>query len=202
MLNHLPFAKLADLAEGHLSATEQESSRAHLAACRRCAEKVANLKSVVGLMRTDAGEDAPPALVSRAVNLFRSRAAAARALKEPSLVQRIIAALSFDSLQMSPAYGVRSGQVAAARQLLYSAGEYDVDLRVTQSGETWSVSGQVLGQECAGGQLELIGEVRVAGAELNEQCEFTISSIPTGSYQLRLRLQGLEIEIPQLELRA
>lgn len=196
MLNHLTFAKLADLAEGRLSSNEQEVSSAHLSACSRCSAKLASLTSVVGLMRTDRAEDAPPELVSRAINLFHSRVAS----RQPSLVKRIVAALSFDSLQMSPAFGVRSGQ-ASARQLLFVAGDYDLDLRITQSGEMWNVSGQVFGEECSGGKIELEGETAIQ-ADLNNQCEFTMAAVPTGSYQLRLRLPDLEVEIPQLELRA
>jgi anti-sigma factor RsiW len=196
MLNHLTFAKLADLAEGRLSSNEQEASSSHLSTCSRCTAKLASLNSVVGLMRTDRAEDAPPELVARAINLFRSRAAT----RPPSLVKRIVAALSFDSLQMSPAFGVRSGQ-SSARQLLFVAGEYDLDLRITQSGETWNVSGQVFGEECVGGKIELEGETAIR-VDLNNQCEFTMAAVPAGSYQLRLRLPDLEVEIPQLELRA
>jgi hypothetical protein len=197
MLNHLSFAKLADLAEGRLSAAEREASSAHLSTCSRCAAQLSDLNGVVGLMRSDKAEDAPPIAISRAINLFRARAAS----KEPSLVKRIVAALNFDSLQMSPAYGVRSGQ-SAARQLLFSAGEYDLDLRLTQSGEAWNVAGQILGQECAGGHLELEGEETHERADLNEQCEFLIVALPAGSYKLRLLLPDLEVEIPQLELKA
>jgi anti-sigma factor RsiW len=197
MLNHLTFAKLADLAEGRLALTEQEATSSHLSTCSRCAAKLSSLKTVIGLMQTDKADDAPPELVTSTVNLFRSRALA---LKEPSLVRRIIAALSFDSLQMSPAFGVRSGQ-ASARQLLFVAGEYDLDIRITQSGETWNVSGQVFGEECVGGKIELEGETEIQ-ADLNNQCEFTMAAVPAGSYQLRLRLPSLEVEIPQLELRA
>jgi hypothetical protein len=197
MLNHLTFAKLANLAEGRLSSNEQEASSAHLATCSHCTSKLNNLKTVVGLMRTDRAEDAPDELVSRAINLFRSRAVAS---KQPSLVKRIVAALSFDSLQMSPAYGVRSGQ-SSARQLLFVAGDYDLDLRITQSGEAWNVSGQVFGEECVGGKIELEGETAIQ-VDLNNQCEFTMAAVPAGSYQLRLRLPNLEVEIPQLELRA
>ena len=197
MLNHLPFAKLADLAEGRLTSTEQEASNAHLSSCSRCAALLSSLEHVFGLMHSDKTEDAPPEVVSRAINLFRARAAS----KEPSLVRRIVAALSFDSLQMTPAYGVRSGQ-SAARQLLFSAGPYDLDLRIIQSGEAWNVAGQILGQECSGGHVELAGEATLTRADLNEQCEFKMAAIPTGSYTLRLRLPDLEVEIPELELKA
>jgi hypothetical protein len=197
MLNHLPFEKLADLAEGRLSSEERAHSQSHVSSCARCAGKLGELESVIGLMRTDRAEDAPPVLISDAINLFRSRAKSV----EPSLIKRIAAALSFDSFQMSPAFGVRSGQ-SATRQLLYSAGDYDLDLRVTQSGEVWNVSGQILGIECAGAQIEFVSQSTSARADLNEQCEFALSALPSGSYQLRLRVKDLEVEIPQLELRA
>ena len=197
MFNHLPFESLADLAEGRLTVDERAASEAHMAACARCANQFERLNGVVGLMREDRGKDAPPELISRAVSLFRRRAT----LEEPSLIKRIAAALSFDSLTMSPAYGVRSTSQESSRQLLYSAGDYDLDLRLTQSGETWTVKGQVLGGACAGGHIELEGLTR-ARADFNEQCEFTLGAIPTGSYNLRLRLPDLEVEIPQFELRA
>src|ERR671916_835931 len=110
---HIPFARLADLAEGRLSP-----------------------------------EDAPPALVSGVVRMFRARRAQSEA---PGLLRRLVAALAFDSSSLTPAFGVRSGQAAPARQLLFSAGDLDVDLRLAQGSEGWTVSGQVLGP-CTGGE--------------------------------------------------
>ena len=198
MLNHLPFTKLADLVEGRLSSSEQETSSAHLSTCARCASQLASLQKVVDLMQTDEAEDAPAEIVSSAINLFHSPAAT----HKPSLRQRIVAAISFDSLQMSPAYGVRSGDRVSIRQMLFNAGECDLDLRLTQSGEMWNVSGQVLGQECASGQVELVSDSSQTQVELNDQCEFTIADVPAGSYQLRLHLPDLEVEVPRIELKA
>jgi hypothetical protein len=200
IFKHLPFAELADLAEGRLAPEVRTASLEHVNACSRCSSKLSRIEQVISMMRTDEGEDAPPALVSQAINLFRARAARDAS---PSLARRILAALSFDSLQMSPAYGVRSGQ-AAARQLLYSAGENDLDLRVTRSGEEWVVAGQLLGADCEGraGSVELQGAETTVGAELNEQCEFRLPAVSSGSYQLRVRLGDELIEIPELELKA
>jgi hypothetical protein len=198
MLNHIPFTTLADMAEGRLGSDERAASSAHLSACSRCADKLKQLERVLGMMRADETEDAPAATVSGAINLFRARAVS----PSPSLKERIVAALSFDSLQMSPAYGVRSSSRGTARQLLFSAGAVDLDLRVTESADGWVVLGQVLGRECIGGRIELEGEGGVVQADLNAQCEFTLPRVPTGSYNLRLSLPDLEVEIPQLELRA
>jgi hypothetical protein len=202
IFKHLPFAELADLAEGRLAPEARQGKLEHLNACSRCSAELSRLEQVISLMRTDDSVDAPPALVSQAVNLFRARAAS-DASTSPSLARRILAALSFDSLQMSPAHGVRSGQ-AAARQLLYSAGENDLDLRVTRSGEDWVVAGQLLGADCEGraGSVELQGAENTIRAALNEQCEFRLPAVASGSYQLRVRLGDELIEIPELELKA
>ncbi len=199
---HIPFARLADLAEGRLSPEEAAEERAHLDACTRCAGQAAQLGHLAALMRADTTEDAPPALVSDVVRMFRARRAAET--PEPGLLRRLVAALSFDSSSLTPAFGVRSGQAAPARQLLFSAGDLDVDLRLAQGPEGWTVSGQVLGP-CKGGEVELVGAEgsTAARAALNELCEFTLlPPTPDGTYALRLRFDGTEVEIPELNLKA
>ena len=198
---HIPFARLADLAEGRLSAEETTEARAHLADCTNCSAQAAQLGHLAALMRADASEDAPPELVASVVRMFRTRRVQA---EEPGLLRRLVAALTFDSSSLQPAFGVRSGQAAPARQMLFSAGDLDVDLRLAPGGEGWTVSGQVLGP-CKGGEVELIDAdgASVARAALNELCEFTLlPPTPDGAYALRLRLDGAEVEIPELSLKA
>ena len=97
---------------------------------------------------------------------------------------------------------MRSGAPAASRQLIFSAGEVDVDLRLAPAAEGWAVSGQVLG-ECAGGWAELGGADTgsdATRAELNELCEFALPTMPAGNYTLRLGLGDTLVEIPGLDL--
>jgi anti-sigma factor RsiW len=198
---HIPFARLADLAEGRLSPEEAAEERAHLDACTSCAGQAAQLGHLAALMRADTTEDAPPALVSDVVRMFRARRVRA---EEPGLLRRLVAALAFDSSSLTPAFGVRSGQAAPARQMLFSAGDLDVDLRLARGAEGWTVSGQVLGP-CAGGEVELVGDdgSTAARASLNELCEFTLlPPTPDGTYALRLRFDQTEVEIPELSLKA
>src|SRR5215208_1219124 len=197
---HIPFARLADLAEGRLSAAEAAEERAHLADCTTCSAQAAQLGHLSALMRADASEDAPPELVASVVRMFRARRAEG---EQPGLLRRLVAALTFDSSSLRPAFGVRSGQAAPARQLLFSAGDFDVDLRLAQGPEGWTVSGQVLGP-CRGGEVELVAAdgPTAARAALNELCEFTLPPRPEGSYALRLRLDEAEVEIPGLSLKA
>jgi len=194
---HIPFARLADLAENRASAEERTASMKHLSACSHCAGELQRVGQVLELMRTDTATDAPRDVLAYAINIFRGRE-----LSEPSLLRRIVAALSFDSsMNMTPAFGVRSGQ-ATSRQLLYSAEQSDIDLRISCQDDEWIVAGQLLGQDCVGGRVEIEGESGLAVAALNELCEFTLPPLPPGSYTLRLLLRDAEVEIPQLELRA
>jgi len=197
MLNHIPFAKLADLAEGTLASEERNAVMAHASSCSRCSARLAQLQGVITNMRADNSQDAPRDLIQNAITLFETR----RSVAKTPLAQRILAALSFDSFQNAPAFAVRGGQ-SDTRQLLYSAGDYDLDLRIAQSGQTWKLSGQLLGAGCAGGSIEIKSEAAVAQAALNDQCEFVFSEIPSGSYDLHLSLSNLEIDIPPLQLGA
>lgn len=194
---HIPFAKLADLAEKRAAADERTASMAHLSSCAVCGQKVERVEQLLGLMKTDTATDAPRDVLTYALNIFSDYA------REPSLLRRIVAALSFDSSSnLAPAFGVRSGQTTS-RQLLYSAEENDIDLRITPEQENWIVAGQVLGEDCVGGRIELEGRSgELTVADLNDLCEFILPPVSAGSYTVRLRLGNVEVEIPQLELRA
>jgi hypothetical protein len=200
---HPPLEQLADLAEGRLDAEREREARAHLSSCRECAGQVATLESVTQLMRSDDSADAPRDVIFGAVRLFDSRRAAAD--ERPGLLRRLVAALAFDSGSQRPAYGLRSGQPGAARQLLFSAGEgLDLDVRMEEGAGGWLVAGQVLGA-CEGGRAEAFAEGSdepVAGADLNELCEFALPPLPSGRYALRLTLGGVEIEVSSLDLDA
>lgn len=199
--NHIAFERLADMVEGRLSAEETAEERTHIAACARCSAQAEEIARVTTLMRADASVDAPRDLVFNAVRLFSSR----RTERAHGLLRRIVAALAFDSATRTPAFGVRSGQAAPARQLLFGAGDFDVDLRLAAGEEGWTVSGQVLGP-CVGGRVEAFAPGveggPAASVSLNDLCEFTLPPVPEGVYALRLRLNDTEIEIPELSLKA
>jgi hypothetical protein len=195
---HIPFAKLADLAEERASADERTASMAHISGCSECTQKLNRLGEVLMLMKTDTAADAPRDVLTYAITIFSRREDS----RQPSTLRRIVGALSFDSsANLVPAFGVRSGQ-ATSRQLLYSAEENDIDLRITPEDENWIVAGQVLGQDCVGGRIEIEGKSGSAAAAFNEACEFTLPPVAAGTYTLRLQLGNAEVEIPQLELRA
>src|SRR5688572_1878029 len=207
--SHLSFERLVDLVEGRLPPAEQTALLTHLSSCTRCATEKAWLERVIGLMRTDTTEDAPPAVVARAQRLFQARTVGTQATQAGSTLRRIQALLHFDSLQRPLALGMRSGQ-PAARQLLLKAEDYELDMRITPAGTAWQVSGQLLGPETKG-QVELRraadrdssqGATGMLQAELNDLGEFNLPPTSPGVYQLLLRLDNLEVELPPVEIGA
>lgn len=192
---HIQFEKIVDLVESRLSGDELLQAQEHLTACERCTTQLASLNQTVEMMRADTTEDAPRYAIAGALSSFRSRAIA-----KPSALQRLVAALTFDSLQAAPAMGVRAG-ARAERQLVFSAGENQVHLQLTPAAGDWVVSGQVLG-ECEGGTVELSGAPGTVKVALNDLCEFTLPPLAGGSYALVVRLAEVEMEIPELKLGA
>lgn len=196
---HIKFEQLADLAEGRLGAPEMNESLSHVTSCQQCSTELAGLKQTIGLMRSDLAENAPAYLIERVTNLFKSRATK----KTPSLVQRLQAALQFDSWQMTPAIGLRAGQ-SAVRQMMFTAGEHDLDLRLRTSGADWIISGQVLGAGQSGQvmlkEINDSTETKLQ-AELNDLLEFTLPAAAAGKYQLVLTLDDMEIIVPEFDLQ-
>jgi hypothetical protein len=191
---HIPFATLADLAEDKIPA-ERATLMAHVTGCSTCAAELHKLARLVTLMREDTEVDAPRDVLVQALNIFPQHLSAG----EPSLVRRLVAALTFDSFNAAPAFGMRSGQ-APIRQLLFTADKTDLDIRIQSMAEGLIVSGQVLADACAGGEITLAGPATTVSASLNELCEFKLAAVVAGTYTLRVQLGEVELEIPQLEL--
>ena len=190
---HVKFDKLTDLAEGRLSIRERDSLAAHISNCSHCSDKLSQLRSTIEMMRADATEDAPRYAIERASKLLRPRIKSSA-----SVLKQVLASLSFDSLHDTPAFAVRSAG-GSERQLIFSAGENDLHLQIRHAEEHWVVSGQVLGP-CAGGEVELKGKRATAKSLLNDLCEFTLDSVPDGTYVLSFHLPDAQLKIPELKL--
>jgi hypothetical protein len=189
---HIPFTELTELAEATKTSPE---ALAHLATCSECSNHLLSIRQTIGLMRSDAVQDAPAELVQHAKRIFRQKVVTSG----PSFLKLIVAALTFDSLTTAPAFGLRS-QATSDRQLIYSAEAADIDLRVTPENDQWQIAGQVLGVDCTSGDVELEGDGFSASAQLNELCEFAFGAVPAGAYKVLIRLPDVSIETPRLEL--
>jgi len=190
--SHISLETLVDIVEGRATSAALEGAVAHITSCSDCVDTLRRLQQVIFTMKTDTGPDAPRDLLHSAINIFSP--------EKRSPLRHIIAILTFDSRVAGPAYGIRSLR-SSSRQLLYSAQETDLDLRVTVQNDECIVTGQVIRADCVNGQVEISGDAGSATASLNEVCEFTLPAIPLGNYALRINMPDVQIEIPELELK-
>ena len=190
--SHISFEILADIAENRVTGVALETAMAHVSACSECDDTLRRLLQLVIMMRSDTSQDAPFDLLRSAVDTFKPE-------RRPP-VPRIIAVLTFDSRSAGSAFGLRSIRTVS-RQLLYSAQDTDLDLRITVQNEECILTGQIIRDGCVEGRVEIAGETGSAAATLNELCEFTLPPIPVGNYSLKIRMPDVEIEIPHLDLK-
>jgi hypothetical protein len=190
--SHISLGTLADVIENRATSATLQAVRTHVATCSECGETLQRLERLIMMMRSDEAADAPRDLLMSAIKLFPPGA--------PRPLRRIVATLIFDSRKAMPVFGMRSVR-SSSRQLLYSAQQTDLDLRITIQNDECIVAGQVIREGYVGGLVEISGPTGSAEASLNELCEFTLPALPTGNYSLKVRMSDVEIEIPELELK-
>lgn len=153
------------------------------------------------LRRSRILEDAPEALIQRAIEVFQPHLPAQPAA---GLRQRLTAWLSFDSAADAGLAGLRAGTgTKATRQLLFTSEGRDIDLRITPAddGLHWHVSGQVLGPDREG-MAELTTGNLCLRAVWDELAEFRFDSVPTGDCSLVLRSDDWELVLPSFQTAA
>ncbi len=148
-------------------------------------------------------EDAPEAVIQRALGAWRERLAPPA--KAPGLLRRLAGGLRLDSAGAGPlAFGLR-GNMSSGRQLLFFSEGRDIDLRVlpvaTAEGQRWRIAGQVLGPD-ASGAAELRCGTRVVGATWSELGEFTFGHVDAGRYTLRVCGPDWEVDLPAFDVPA
>lgn len=143
-------------------------------------------------------EEAPEALIQRAIGLWQPRAVPAAG----GVLQRWLAVLRVDSAATGPAaLGLRSSGAASTRQLLLSAEGRDIDLRLEPLPDhQWRISGQVLGPDAAGLAELRCGEAAAQQVAWNELAEFEFAPVAAGTCTLVLRSEGWQIDIPPFVL--
>jgi anti-sigma factor RsiW len=192
--NHLSQATILDRARGLLAEPDSRAADEHTATCQRCADQVEWARAVYGIASTDDLEDAPSHVIARAVRLVRPLQPAAG----QSLRRRLIGALQFDSALSGAPAGARAGAVQA-RQTVFEAGEFTVEVRTEPRGHAFVVSGQVLGTS-DGGDALLSSPEQPQVTSLNEVCEFEFAPVRPGRYTLSLRLRDVDVDVPNLVL--
>ena len=154
------------------------------------------LNKIVHLMQTDNSADAPKDSVAWSKNLFLSRAA----VPQKSLVQKVLARLQMDLSPNKAAFGERSASVSDVRQMLFGAGDHQIDLRIAKVNKGFTVTGQILGEDFAGAEIALFGGGKNLSAKTNELGEFRFENISKDKYTLSLTFKDKEIVIEDIEI--
>ncbi len=198
------FARLMDWVEGRLSEQEARAVEEWVAAAGSATQAdVAWLRAFARV--TEATVIAsPPARVRE--ELIERFDAYAEGKQHPSLLQRLIATLTFDST-MQPAPGLRAARAQdAQRQLVYSTDAADIALIVRPRARDGllDLHGQILPIDSAdtgifGVQL-LQGSSEVAMTATNSLGEFTFEAVSPGVYEVLAGSDRVEIRIPDVEL--
>ena len=189
--SHISLEILADIAEDRVAGAILEAALAHVSTCSECDHTLRRLRQLIRTMKSDRAADVPRDVLLSTINIFSP---------SQSPLRRVVAILTFDSRSTNPAYGMRSLH-NSSRQMLYSAQETDLDLRITVLNDECIVAGQIMRDGCTGGVVEISGATGSAETSLNDLCEFTLPAVPVGHYSLKIRMLDVEIEIPQLELK-
>lgn len=175
-----------------MEADQRVRSLEHITGCERCGANFRRIEHVLELMRNDDLAEPDTSIVNRALRLFRPSA--------PPRAQGpryLLAQLRFDSLQQPLAFGMRSAQ-GPGRDLLYVAGEHELDVHITPDADGWLIAGQVVGP-AGEGKVTLRGPVELQ-AELSELSDFLLPRAPAGRYALQVELADVVIDVAELEL--
>lgn len=154
------------------------------------------LEHIVGRMQQDKTIDAPADAVRYAKNLYRTRAA------EPklSMIHRVLAVMQIDLAPNRAAFGERSAAASQVRQMLFSAGENSVDLRIEKDGKTFKITGQILGEGFASAEVKINDTETSFETQTNDLSEFKVENIVEGTYVLVLTGDDKEIVLKNLEI--
>ena len=194
---------LADLVDGRLSEGEAAEVRSRLAdADPRTQADLAWLQALATFRRAMPLE-APPKRVRETLCTHFRRWAEGR--RRPSLFQRLVAQLTFDS-RLQPALASARGRPTASGQLLYTTDRMDIELHLLPAGPGQvRILGQALARDpdlnvadCAV-QL-LAGEREIGLTSTSTLGEFTFEAVPGGDYTLVLVSEEGEVELEHVDL--
>lgn len=203
--NEIDYARAADWIQGRLSeeearaveeqlATAGEETREEVEVLRRFIEASGSMIMVK-----------PPSDVRE--TLARQFEAHARGWRQPNLLRRLVASLTFDSGFQPADAGARSaGAQEGERQLSYSTDVVEIVLdvfprpgsgRLDLSGQVYSRTGEAIGAFT----VQLLRDAKESGITSTDDLgEFAFEDVPSGVYEMVLSGEGVEILISTLRL--
>jgi len=181
--------------DGQASDVDKSTIETHLTGCKECAEVKQEFQSLISRLQDDSAFEPPTELVKWGVDLFQP-------VMQPKVggLRRFIASLVFDTFDQPMTAGVRRVG-APPRQLLFRAGDVDVDVKIEsmEANDRITLVGQVLSSatkffDNTPVKLESHGIVRYR-TRTNVVGEFSFDEVPKDTYHLSVDLPEGQITL-------
>jgi hypothetical protein len=195
-MRHLSVEDLMTYVDGLTPANEKGVVEQHLDTCSECNELRQELQHLVTRLQHESICEPPSQLVQWGIELFQP-------VMQPASggrIRKIIAALVFDTFDQPALAGIRRVG-APPRQLLFRAGDVDVDVKVEsmEANDRITLVGQVLSTgakffDNTPVKLESHGIVRYK-TKTNVVGEFTFDEVPKDTYHLSVDLPEGQITL-------
>jgi hypothetical protein len=190
-MQHITLEDLIDYMDGKMSDVKGMTLQTHLSGCEECRKEEQEFQLLFHSVLNDASFEPPTELLQWGINLFQPvmqpQESAGQSLR------RIIAALIFDTYDQPMLAGVRRVGTPP-RQLLFRAGDVDVDVKIEsmEANDRISLAGQVLSSAPkfypnTPVKLESHGIVRYR-TTTNVVGEFSFDEVPKDTYHLSVDL--------------
>lgn len=197
-MRHVSAEKLMEYMDGLLTEEAKATVAGHLTECSDCAETNQELQFFILRLQSDASFEPPADVVQWGISLFQPMLQPQETVG--GKVRKIIASLIFDNFDEPMLAGVRRVG-APARQLLFRAGDVDVDVKIesTDANDRISLVGQVLSNDekffdNTPVKLESHGMVRYK-TTTNQVGEFVFDEVPKDTYHLSVDLPEGQITL-------
>ena len=197
-MRHVNAENLMAYMDGQVAAESKETIHKHLTDCADCLQLKHELEQFVLQLEADASFEPPTELDQWGVSLFQPM----RQPKESAggKVRKYVASLVFDTFDEPMLAGVRRVG-APPRQLLFRAGDVDVDVKIEsmEANDRISLVGQVLSNtekffDNTPVKLESHGTVRYK-TMTNFVGEFAFDEVPKDTYHLSVDLPEGQITL-------
>lgn len=196
-MRHVNAEKLMEYMDGQLTDEAKAMIDSHLSHCSDCLQTSGELQQFVSWLQSDASNEPPAEALEWGVNLFQPML---QPKESGSKIRKIVASLVFDTFDQPATAGVRRVG-APPRQLLFRAGDVDVDVKIEamETNERISLVGQVLSNrekffDNTPVKLESHGMVRYK-TMTNFVGEFVFDEVPKDTYHLSVDLPEGQITL-------
>ncbi|HQX55873.1 MAG TPA: carboxypeptidase-like regulatory domain-containing protein [Pyrinomonadaceae bacterium] len=191
-MRHIELPQFLDSFDGVSPATLNNSIADHIALCPDCSGTYHKLIDLYAYPRPVASEIVPQAATARILNIFQRRPQS----QEPAKLVINIASLIFDDWQ-TLVHERFSG--FDSRQLLFQAGEFEIDIRIDISGSTCALAGQIF-PELADALIKVESGQYVREVQTSSFGEFYLDSLPVGEYTLSITAGDVSLRIEKVPL--